>query len=153
MKKPTRVAALTDPLGGQLSYELRRASVAVMTALAADLEALGLRPSEASMLIIIGANPGRTQSDVGRALRIKPANMVPIISRMVIAGALERKRSAGRSLAIHLTVQGELLLRQVRKAYTRHQRRLARALPAGAQRQLIRTLRALCDAACQTLHD
>ena len=60
---------IDDPLSSMLGYQLRRTSVAAMSALAEELEPLGILPSEASLLMIIGTNPGCTQSDVGRALR------------------------------------------------------------------------------------
>jgi len=151
MTKPDRTTALIDPLAGQLGYELRRAAAAMMTAFGGELEPLGLRPSEASMLVLIGSNPGRTQSDLGRALRIKPANMVPIINRLVMSGAVRREPGEGRSLAIFLTDDGKAIYRQVRKKLLRHERRFSRRLSRDARRRLIDALRSICSEACRGL--
>lgn len=150
MKTPDKTAALTDPLAGQLGYELRRASVAMMAAFGNELESLGLRPSEASMLMIIGSNPGCTQSGVGRALRIKPANMVPIINRLVMSGAVERVPNEGRSLAIFLTDRGRSIYEQVKRTFLRHERRFSRLLSDDARRQMIQSLRSICSEACRS---
>lgn len=152
MKAPETISSITDPLENLLGYELRRASVAAMAALSTELDPLGLRPSEASMLKIIGANPGCTQSEICRALRVQPANMVPLINRLMAAGSLERVRTEGRALAIFLTAQGQVLLGQVTEAITRHEERIARHLPDDMRDQVIAALRLICrDACCDDL--
>jgi hypothetical protein len=41
------------------------------------LHPLNLRPTDASMLVLIGANPGITQSALGQAMGVQRANMAP----------------------------------------------------------------------------
>src|SRR6185437_16592952 len=53
-----------DPLKGLPGYALRRVSAAFMAELASRLAVLDLRPAEATVLLVIGVNPGITQSDV-----------------------------------------------------------------------------------------
>jgi hypothetical protein len=48
---------MTDPFEGLLGYHLRRLSVIAMADLAAALAPLDLKPTEASMLFVIDANP------------------------------------------------------------------------------------------------
>ena len=83
-----------DPLKDYPGYALRRASAASMARLAQRLEPLGLRPAEATVLMVIGANPGITQSEVGRLLEIASANMAPLTSRLGRRGLIVRR--AGR---------------------------------------------------------
>jgi len=148
MKTPDTIMTITDPLTDVLGYELRRASIAVMASLTKELEPLGLRPSEATMLVVIGANPGCTQSDIARALRAKPANLVPLINSLLKAGAVERVPGEGRALCLSLTEAGTQLHGQVRAAMARHEARITRRLSPDQQRQMIEVLRLVCKDAC-----
>jgi len=97
---------LIDPVSHRLGYLLRRASAAMMADLAHTLSSCGISPVEATVLVVIGANPGCTQSDIARLLGIKRANMVPIIARLGAEGWVERRPMNGRSHALHLTEAG-----------------------------------------------
>lgn len=99
--------ALVNPLERLLGYKLRRASSAVMADLARGLALLDLRPSEASVLLLIGANPGVTQSELGRVLGIKRANMAPLSAALERRGLILRTRVDGRSQGLSLTPAGE----------------------------------------------
>jgi DNA-binding MarR family transcriptional regulator len=151
MNKSDNIAALIDPLEGQLGYELRRASVAMTMTLANELESLGLRPSDASMMMLISSNPGRTQTDVGRALRIKPANMVPIVNKLLMSGIVDRVPSEGRSLSLFLTEKGKSLYKQVKRIFERHEKRFTRSLSGAARQELIHSLRSICSEACRSI--
>ncbi|MEQ1640280.1 MAG: MarR family transcriptional regulator, partial [Novosphingobium sp.] len=72
---------MKDPLLDLPGYSLRRAAAAVMGEFVARLEPLGLRLSDVSALLLVGANPGVTASQLGRMLDIQRANMVPMIAR------------------------------------------------------------------------
>lgn len=136
---------IANPLEGLLGYELRRASLAAMSAYASALEPLGLRPSEALMLMIIGANPGRTQSDFCRALMLQPANMTPLVSQLVQAGWLEKRAAEGRSIALYLTKDGAALFKKIKRAVTQHEKEIARRVPKSTRVQLVKALRIICD--------
>ncbi len=98
--------ALTSPLDTLLGYRLRRASMAMMADLLAVLRPLGLSAGEASFLILVGANPGCTQSEVGRTLDIKRANMTPLVARMKARGLVADTPIDGRSRGLRLTEAG-----------------------------------------------
>jgi len=99
-------AALADPIAARLGYQLRRASVLMMADLGTRMKSIGLRPTEATILLLIGANPGCRQGEVGEALGIKRANMVPLIAGLVRKGLVTRARADGRSHALTLTAAG-----------------------------------------------
>ena len=61
---------VVDPLKAYPGYQLRRASGAQMAVLARRLAVLELRPTEATVLRLIDANPGIKQSAIGRLLEI-----------------------------------------------------------------------------------
>lgn len=148
MNAPQKIATIADPLDGTVGWELRRASVAVANALSAQIEPLGLRTSDATMLLLIGTNPGSTQTDVGRAMRVQPANMVPLINKLVSAGLVERIPGTGRALALHLTAEGTRLFGEVKAAFARHEARITRLIPKDRREEMVETLRGLIKAAC-----
>ncbi len=102
-------AALPSPLDTLLGYRLRRASMAMMADLLSALQPLGLSAGEASFLILVGANPGCRQSDVGRALEIKRANLTPLVARMKARGLVADAPIDGRSRSLTLTPEGSAL--------------------------------------------
>jgi DNA-binding MarR family transcriptional regulator len=148
MSNDQKNAPIVDPLSGLLGYELRRTSAAVMSSLSEALAPLELRPSEASLLSIIAENPGCIQSEIGRALRAQPANLVPLVTKLAAAGYIERDRREGRAIALHLTARGAELARMVQETFAKHETRIARRLPESVTRQLIETLRIICKDAC-----
>ncbi len=151
MKKtadPIEIEGFYDPFQGMLGYQLRRTSVAVMSALASELEPLGLNPSEASLIMLIGANPGCTQSEIGRAQRAKPANLVPLINQLSALGALERVSGRGRTIALSLTEKGLDLHQRATMVFGRHEARITRGLPADRRMEMIALLRQVCTDAC-----
>jgi DNA-binding MarR family transcriptional regulator len=123
MKRPRNnaVAPLVDPLSDRLGYLLRRVSVLMMADLGARLEPSGLRPAEVTILLLIGANAGCQQGEVGEALGIKRANMVPLISGLVEKGLVDRARADGRSHALSLTAAGRVAATAVNRLLDRHE--------------------------------
>ena len=147
-----REAALTenfpdpDPFDDLLGYHLRRLSVKVMADLSGALKPLNLNPADASILFVIGANPGMTQSDVGKALGILRANMAPLIGALTQRGFIERETIDGRSQALKLTSAGALICRQAKAAARSHEARLFGSLSQTSRHRLIKQIRALWQA-------
>lgn len=132
-----------DPFDDLLGYHLRRLSVKVMADLSGALKPLNLNPADASILFVIGANPGMTQSDVGKALGILRANMTPLIGALAQRGFIERETIDGRSQALRLTASGALACRQAKAAARNHEARLFGSLSEASRRRLINQVRAL----------
>jgi DNA-binding MarR family transcriptional regulator len=95
-----------NPLDTHLGYQLRRASNALMSGLSRKLAAVEVTPAEASVLIVISANGGITQSELGRQLGIKRANMVPLTSALELRGLVARSPAEGRSVDLKTTSKG-----------------------------------------------
>lgn len=112
-----------DPLEDLLGYQLRRLSQLTMADLAGALEPLGLRPAESSVLFTIAANPDITQSDVGRMLGVKRANMAPLIAGLESRELISRVPMDGRSQALRLTAKGETLHAAAQAATRAHEAR------------------------------
>lgn len=128
--------SLPDPFDELLGYHLRRLSQIVMADLTDRMEPLALRPTEASVLFVIAATPGVTQSDIGRMLGIKRANMAPLIAGLEARGLVTRSAVDGRSQALRLTAEGETLRARARNA-TRETERSSFATLTDAERQAL----------------
>lgn len=124
------VAALDNPLEDLLGYQLRRASAAAMGQLARDLQALDLTPMEASLLVLVAANRGITQSVLGRTLGIHRANMVPLVATLGRRGLVERS-AAGRSHGLAASACGTELAHKARAAMLAHDAAIVAALRPG----------------------
>jgi DNA-binding MarR family transcriptional regulator len=122
-------AGLASPLDGLLGYRLRRASMAMMADLLAALQPLGLSAGEASFLILVGANPGCRQSDVGRTLEIKRANMTPLVARMKARGLVADAPIDGRSRSLTLTKDGVALRDKALSRIAAADRKVRKDLP------------------------
>lgn len=120
--------SLINPVASRLGYRLRRTSSAMMATLGAGLELVGLRPVEATILMTIGANPGCIQSDIGRMLGIKRANMVPLITGLIQKDLVQKSPVDGRSFALFLSPAGEDARSEADAIMTAHERRYARLL-------------------------
>lgn len=136
---------LRDPVASHLGYRLRRASAAVMAALGAALAEIGLRPVEGTILILVGANPGCIQSDVGRMLGIKRANMTPLIAALSAKGWLDKAPVDGRSLSLTLTRAGEHMCRRVETIMAAHEARVERILAGRDVESVRESLRLLAQ--------
>jgi DNA-binding MarR family transcriptional regulator len=123
MAKNDHNQTLHDPLDALLGYQLRRASSVMMADLSAALRETGLRPVEASIMLVIESSPGCTQSDVGRLLAIKRANMVPLIAGLFKRDLVYRAPVDGRSQALFLSPAGEAMAREAHSAIDRHEQR------------------------------
>ncbi len=136
MEKPNAPKELHDPIASRLGYLLRRASATMMADLGEALGAVGLRPVEGTILILVGANPGCIQSELGRALGIKRANMVPLIAGLTAQNYLEKSPVDGRSFALSLTPRGEEARARVDGIMDAHEAGFARLLADVDQQQL-----------------
>jgi len=131
---------LTSPLDALLGYRLRRASMVLMGEVVRVLQPFGLSAVEASLLILVGANPGCRQSDVGRALEIKRANLTPLIGRLKARDLITDAPIDGRSLSLTLTDKGRLLQEQALARITASDRATRKRLSMD-EASLLATLR------------
>jgi DNA-binding MarR family transcriptional regulator len=135
-----------DPLQHYPGYALRRASLSSTSVLAKRLEALELRPAEASVLMVIGANPGITQSEIGRLLDIAGANMAPLVNRLHGRGVLEKEPLDGRSHALNLSASGRALYVRTQRTFESHEEALLGRLPKRLREPFLEALHLLWKA-------
>lgn len=137
------MAPIVDPLQDLPGYALRRASTAVMAKLAERLATVALRPSEASVLLVISVNPGVTQSEIGRLLDIARANMAPLTARLAARDLIVREAAGGRSHGLTLSDAGRRLTKRAQRIVAELETELMDRIPVAQRAAFLRTLKAL----------
>jgi DNA-binding MarR family transcriptional regulator len=134
------LAELTDRTG----YIVRRAQVWIFQDVIRAMADFDIRPAQFSVLTVIGANPGLSQSAVSQALGIERARLAVMLHGLEARGLAKRmpSRSDKRSHALHLTPQGERVLAQLKAIVAAHEERVVAKIGAEGKRQLLRILSA-----------
>jgi DNA-binding MarR family transcriptional regulator len=128
-----------------LGYSLRRAQVAMFLAFHRATRGLEITPPRFSALVIIGANPGLSQSTLGAVLGIARSGAMLLANWMVERRLVERRRRAddGRAWGLHLTRRGAQLVEKMEAAVLAEDRRRAAGLTGAERRELFRLLEKL----------
>ncbi len=130
----------SDPLLELPGYLVRRASMVVLAELNERLAEFELRHTSSSLLQLIAANPGIKQTDAGRALEIKRANMVPLVAALEKRGLLTRKPIDGRSQGIELTAAGKRLAKKALLSVQAYEKELMERVPENLRSAVIPVL-------------
>ena len=139
----TRVPGLDyGVLDELLGYSLRRAQVALFLAFHAATRGQHITPPRFTALVIVGANPGLSQSMLGAVLGIARSGAMLLTNWMVARGLVERRRRPddSRAWGLHLTRRGAQSLDKMKTAVLAEDRRRAAKLGAGERRELLRLL-------------
>ena len=132
-----------DPLRSLPGYALARASSIAIAQLKQMMTAIALRPVDASVLLVIQANPGITQSSIGRMLDIARPNMVTLTAALLKRGLVARSDLDGRSHGIVLTPVGQSLAQRAFRIMKEHEVLLMGQVPAAHRRAFLSSLQAL----------
>ena len=129
-------------LASLLGYNLRRAQIAVFQNFAEIVGASELTPGQFGVLVVIDANPGLSQTQLGNALGIDRSTVVAVFDRLEARGLVVRQPAPGdrRSHALHLSDEGTVTLRRLTERVRVHEREIARGLSSDEQRRLIELL-------------
>jgi DNA-binding MarR family transcriptional regulator len=124
----SRLAA--SDLAGSIGFLLRLANGVSQGELGIRFEALGMRPTLYSVLLIIHENSGLKQQEVGQTLSIQQPNLVALVTELVAEGLVLRTVNAvdRRSYSLSLTAAGRTRLAQASRAHAENERRLADAV-------------------------
>jgi DNA-binding MarR family transcriptional regulator len=123
----SRLAA--SDLAGSIGFLLHLANGVSQGQLGIRFEALGMRPTLYSVLLIIHENPGLKQQEVGQPRSIQQPNLVALVNELVGEGLVQRTVNAvdRRSYSLSLTAAGRSPLAQASRAHAENERRLAEA--------------------------
>ena len=130
-------------LGDRVGYFLRRLQVAVFKDFIQTLAPLDVRPAQYSVLVLIAANPGRSQAAIAQALNIERARLVRMLHELERRGWIERRRSRrdGRSHSLFMTDDGAKALARMRILTAQHEARMAEWIGAKRRKLLLEQLR------------
>ena len=133
----------TEFLDGLVGYRLRQASNAFMSDFAASMAGTGLRAVQVSILSVVQENPGVRQGEIGRALGVARANMAPLMAELEAARLLRRTtdETDRRAVSVHLTKNGEALLKNCKARIEAHERRALQGLARSDKETLLRLLK------------
>ncbi len=126
---------------------LQRATHATLQVLAAELVDLDLTASEINALANLADGRGRTVSELGAAVGIRPTTLTSVLDRLERRGHISRGSRPGdrRVVLIELTASGQATADVIRQAISALEARALAALPAGAVAGLRSALEALTE--------
>jgi DNA-binding MarR family transcriptional regulator len=133
------------PLANYIGYALRRAQMSSVTGFLEAMKEVDLRPTQFAVLSLINENPGVRQNDICAALGLKKANFVPLLNELQRRGLAVRKEGVAdrRSSALHLTDEGQGLLRRALVLHTQWEGRILERLGIRGRDQLLTLLNKL----------
>jgi len=132
-----------DVLEQHLGYLIRRFQVWVFQDFIRTLQAVDIRPAQYSVLVVIGANPGLSQSDLADTLGVERARLVRLLDRLEKRGLTQRLPSPRdrRSHALQLTTEGQKVLKRAKALAAAHEVRLVEKLGAAPRQAMLEFLR------------
>ena len=130
-------------LAHHLGYFLRRAQLSVFQDFIRTLASIDIRPAQYSVLVVIGANRGLSQSEVAQALGIERARLVRLLDKLERRGLTQRLASPNdrRSHVLQLTSSGQKILKRATALAARPEARLAERLGTAHHRLIVEALR------------
>lgn len=131
-----------DVLDELLGYSLRRAQVAMFAAFHDATRGMGVTPPRFTALVVIGANPGLSQTVLGNVLGIARSGAMLLASRFETQGWVERRHRPddGRAWGLYLTTKGENMVQKMKRHVVATDRRRAAVLSPRERRELLRLL-------------
>ena len=133
----------TSYLETLIGYNARRAALSVIGLFLQRMAIYGLRPVDFSVLSLITHNPGITSRQLCSALNILPPNLVGMVNTLERRGLIQRSPHPRdrRALGLHLTADGEALMREAEVTASNLEVEAAGRLTTGERNTLIRLLR------------
>ncbi len=130
-------------LDKHLGYVLRRLQIWVFQDFIQTLRTMKVRPAQYSVLLIIEANPGRSQAAIGQTLGIERARLARLLHELERRKWISRRASGSdaRSHSLHLTVDGEKALVRIKSLAAQHEAQVGDYVGAKRRTQLMDLLR------------
>jgi DNA-binding MarR family transcriptional regulator len=126
-----------------LGYFLRRLQLWVFQDFIATLAPMKIRPAQYSVLLVVEANPGRSQAAIGQTLGIERARLARMLHELERRKWIARRAngSDGRSHSLYLTEDGEHALARIKRLAERHEAKLCARVGPKRHDQLMQWLR------------
>ncbi|AXK83752.1 MarR family transcriptional regulator [Pseudolabrys taiwanensis] len=136
------VIELAD-LKDRLGYFVRRLQVAIFQDFIRRLARIDVSPAQFSVLVVIAANPGLSQSELAKTLGIERARLVRMLHGLELRKLTVRLPSSadGRWHALELTREGEKLLARAKVLAAEHEEAMREKLGPERHRQMLELAR------------
>jgi len=131
-----------DILPEMLGYQLRRAQVTIFGTFLKHLQDEDITPGLFGLLVLIGANPGLSQTALAQAVGTNRSLMVGMIDRLESSGLIIRRNSPTdiRTQAIYPSRKGQVLIARLKNVVRDHEKSATSALSDGERQTLLRLL-------------
>ena len=131
-----------DALAGHAGYAVRRFQIWIFQDFIETLRAVDIRPTQYSVLTVIGANPGLSQMAVAKRLGIERARLVHLLDSLEQRRLVKRIKSRAdrRSHALHLTTRGETALAKFKQLAAEHERHVEDKIGKANRERLLQIL-------------
>jgi len=139
MPKSARKPVDLGVLEGFVGFHLRVAQIQVFRDFEQALAEQGVTPASFSVLEVLRANPGATQSRLAHAVHLDRSSVVPLLDKLEQRGLLQRRASTTdrRNNHIVLTATGLELLASATARVREHEKRMTRRMSAAQKKSLI----------------
>jgi DNA-binding MarR family transcriptional regulator len=133
------LAQLNDRVG----YFLRRLQVAIFKDFIQTLAPVDIRPAQYSILVLIAANPGRSQAAIGKALNIERARLARMLHELERRQWIERRLASGdaRSHSLFMTAAGQEAMTRIETLALQHERQMIKFIGQDLRQLLLERLR------------
>ncbi len=133
------------PLDNWIGFYLRLAQSASFQAFTREARGVDLSPGRFATLMIIGRNPGISQTALSRANARDKSSLTPVLEDLERRRLVRRVRPKDdrRSYQLQLTPSGERLLQELTACADRHDRNLDRIIGPRDRAKFLKTLKKL----------
>ena len=131
------------PLADWVGFNLRMAQAAAFQAFARLAKEIGTRPGRFATLILIGRNPGISQTALSRANGRDKSSLTPVLNDLARRGLVVRRRTRAdqRTYRLSLTPAGRRLLAELTRCAREHEKKLDCIIGAKEQKGFVRGLK------------
>jgi DNA-binding MarR family transcriptional regulator len=131
------------PLAYWVGFNLRMAQAAAFQAFSRLAKEIGTRPGRFATLMLIGRNPGISQTALSRANGRDKSSLTPVLNDLERRGLVIRRRTRTdqRAYRLSLTPAGRRLLAELTRCAREHERKLDRIIGAEDQKGFVRILK------------
>ena len=131
------------PLAEWVGFNLRMAQAASFQAFSRMAREIGTRPGRFATLMLIGRNPGISQTALSRAAGRDKSSLTPVLNDLERRGLVIRRRTRTdqRAYRLSLTPAGRRLLAELTRCAREHERKLDRIIGAEDQKGFVRILK------------
>lgn len=142
---PVDTAPDSDVLEHSIGYQVRRVQLANFRNFARHVRKPQATPTQFTMLVLIEANPGMSQVELGAMLDMDRATTMTVVDKLEARKWVARKRSTvdRRKHELHLSAQGRTALAALKKAVDEHETTFAARLTEREKADLLKLLKKL----------